>query len=262
MNKNISTISLAASPLEGEMTFIQSNVLNESIMKYIKEKTGSLFKSIKDIFKDKRKMLLIIILSSIWFILMLLKALNINFILIDILSFLTFSQGGVSSNAIPVIGGLIGKAIFTFFITSLMLSKKGKQNFKEKIKSFIEVLNFKNKEFIIFSLLGVGLSLIAYNFLSGGLISNSIIGIASIIMLLRSLYSKTGIIREKFYVILSNTKIITENADINLNRVEAGCILGFMLGILFSLIGPNFCYIIGSIILVTSIILRFTIKKI
>lgn len=250
MNKQIRNIFFMASPLEGEMTFMGTDILNNSIIGLIKNQILSLYNNIKGIFKNKRKKTLIIVMSSVWFFLIILKSLNINFIFLDIANYLTFS-----------FGGFIGKTIMAYFVTSLVLPNQEKFQLIKNSKSFIKEIKFKDKNFIVFSLMGIGLSLIGYNFLSGGIINNSVIGLVSIVMLLKTLNRKTGLIREGLSLVLSKTKLIKDNSSSKINMIIIGSIVGALIGILISLLGHNLCYIIGLIILVISIVLNFIIIK-
>lgn len=262
MNNDINIIFVAASPLKGEMT-LGTNILNNSILGYLKSKSINLYKNIKNVFKDKRKRLLIITISIIWLVLILIKSLNINFFLTDIINYLTFSTGGTGGGVITIIGGLIGKSILAYFISTLILQNKNNLNVINYIKNFIKTFNLKEKSFIIFSVIGIGLSLILYNFITGDAsMNNSVIGIVSILLLLKALYGKTGMMKETLHLFLNKTGIMKESESNNLNSVVTGCIIGFVLGIIISLIGKNLCYIIGFIVLIVGIVANFTMKKI
>lgn len=262
MDKSINVISIAASPLKGEMT-LGANILNDSLFGYLKDKGINLYKNIKNVFKDKRKRSLTIIISIIWLVLMIIRSLNINFFLIDIISYFTLSNSGLSGGIIPFIGGLIGKSVYVYFLSSLILQSKGDFRIVDHIKQFLKTFNLKDKSFFIFSSVGIGLSLIMYNFMTGnGSIDNSFIGIVSILLLLKTLYSKTGMMRETLHLLLNKVKIMKGAESNNLNSVVAGCIVGFMLGIAISPIGKNLSYIVGFSILIINIVVSIIIKNI
>jgi hypothetical protein len=82
---------------------------------------------------------------------------------VTIASFFTFAQGGMYAGLIGAAGGIIGKGIYAWFMNTLFFpGAKVKSKNEENIKNEKKI---KGKPGLF--LAGIGLALIAYNFLTG-----------------------------------------------------------------------------------------------
>jgi len=139
-----------------------------AILSPLKVIVGGL-KSIKAGFKaalkNKKKLIPAIILALTWILLTLLPALGINPLPVKILSFLTFSQGGMSNNIIKMFGGILGKTIFATFVFSIFGGGNPLNKFKGYFKSFTGTFKAKDKLKIPVMLVGIAFSMIAFNFI-------------------------------------------------------------------------------------------------
>ncbi|MDD4078050.1 MAG: hypothetical protein PHT03_08805, partial [Bacilli bacterium] len=114
------TLRSKAAAAAGEVAYSGISVLDVlSPVILIKESFGKLILSLKSIFKNKKRLILIGIIALLWIIFILLPVFGINPLPVKILSFLTFAQGGISMNPLRVIGGVIGKGVFAIFFLSL-----------------------------------------------------------------------------------------------------------------------------------------------
>lgn len=182
----------------------------------------------------------------VWFILSYLVANGNNSTTIYVLSILTFAQGGMYGGLIGAVGGVIGKGILAAGITKLF--SKRKKFPKEKV----------NGSNFVLVLMGLGIGLIVYNFLSGNAsLENALIGVVLFFVMVRKTKETKGF----WYSFLPTfSKKITKGT---VKSILTGGSLGLLAGVIISCIKiqANYLpYIIGAIIIVVSILLK-VIKK-
>ena len=98
----------------------------------------SIVKNFKSSVKSKRQLIPAIVLGVIWIILIFLRLLGANTVPVNFLSFLTFAQGGLSSNPVHVVGGLIGKGVFASLVLSFFV---GPNPMKSSINGLKHICN-------------------------------------------------------------------------------------------------------------------------
>lgn len=150
------------------------------------------FKNIKAGFqsamKDKKKLIPAIILALVWLIATLLPALGVNPFPIKVLSFLSFAQGGMSNNVSKILGGIIGKTVFATFVFALLRGGNPLNKIKGYFANFKETIKTKDTFKIPVMLLGISLSMIAFNFMVGAATPWSFMaGLATVSLSLRAL---------------------------------------------------------------------------
>jgi hypothetical protein len=214
--------------------------------------TASSFKAaisgIGTILKKPKILFTTLFISALQGALSYLKILMPSSFLVTIASFLTFAQGGMYAGLIGATGGIIGKGIYAWFMNTMFFSgsknkSKNKQNEKNEQKTKGRVALF---------LAGVGIALIAYNFLTGNAsIENSVIGITAIAACVRAIKRKNGFL---IGFICSFTKgRMSRNMAAG---VIKGMAFGFLAGVLSSLKFTGIiCYITGAIIFIIALIL-------
>lgn len=262
-----------AAPSSGQMVFTQNLGIGggfpESIapFKFLTSRALGLVRNIKGIVKDKKRLILLIVMSLVWLLLMILPMLGINTAQTRMLSFLTFAQGGTTGGALGILGGSIGKGIVAFFFTSLItpLFRKGKPfgGIASGFKTLIGTFNIKSVKEIPPLLLGAGLSLIAYNFMNANLtMQNSMIGLMAAFLSVKALSNKSGFLQGFIRSIMS--KISKDKVpDVSaIHRLIAGITAGFALCIPLTVINiPYITYLIGLALIIASVILIVAIKN-
>lgn len=273
--KSVTHNNLTASTRKGEMTLIlpaniEDNILpNDDLMpsKYILQSLKKLLRNMKSLIRDKKKRKPAIIITLIWTIIMIFNNLfDSNTIPFNIINFLTFSNGGTSGGLIGVVGGNIGKGVFAYFITTLIMPLiKGKKPFSFIKGGFIDAIKIVGNREIrtkAHAFLGIGLALILYNFMSSDAsLSNSMIGIASLIMSIRMLSRKTGFLRGLIISFIGKYSKNKNVESLSVNRIISGFALGFALSVILSTTGISFIgYLVGSIFLIVSFIIKIIFK--
>jgi hypothetical protein len=226
--------------------------------------SSGLIRGIKGIpkgIKNKKQLVLTIIMVLTWITLIVLPILKINPPAFKILSFLTCAQGGLKNGISGIIGGTIGKGIWAYFIFSLIMPiLSGKMPFAGVgggLKKLFASLAVKNKRMLTLLLLGISLALISYNFLAGeASLQNSMVGIAAFFVSVRALGSKTvflrgfvtSFVRKRSQVVLPDLNMI--------DRFMAGWALGFAFAVLLSATNSsNIAYFCGFLLLIVALIL-------
>lgn len=88
---------------------------------YLKAGFNAGLASLKQMFKSPKQLIPILVLGVFWLALSLLPALGINPLPVKLLSFLTFAQGGMYGGVLGALGGVLGKAVFAYFVSTLLL---------------------------------------------------------------------------------------------------------------------------------------------
>lgn len=231
-------------------------------LKYLSSVLIRGIKGIPKVFKNKKQLVLIILMALTWIALTVLPILKINPPAFKILSFLTCAQGGLKNGIPGIIGGTIGKGIWAYFIFTLIMPiLSGKMPFAGVgggLKTLFASLAIDNKRMLALLLLGMSLALISYNFLSGeASLQNSMVGIAAFFVSVRALSNKAGFLRE-FVTTFVRKRSKGVMPDFNMiNRFMAGWACGFALAVLLSL--TNFsiiAYLFGAVLLLVALILH------
>lgn len=200
------------------------------------------------IFKKPKILLTTLFISLVQVALSYLKILLPSSFLLSIASFFTFAQGGMYAGLLGAVGGVFGKGIYAWFINSLFIS--GSKNKVGNTENEKTEKNMKKKAGLF--LAGVGVALIAYNFLTGNAsLENSVIGITALAACLRAIKRKKGFL---IGLICSFTKgEMSRNTAVSPIK---GMVLGFLLGVISSLKFTGIiCYIAGTIIFILALIL-------
>jgi hypothetical protein len=199
------------------------------------------------------------IMALVWFLLTLLPALGINPVPVQLLSFLTFAQGGLTGGVPGFIGGLIGKGLIAYFVALILTGGISAGGIISSIKSFFTKFSGGNWTPASISplLLGGGMALFIYNFLAGtSTLMNCMVGIVAFLIAARTLMNKSGCIWNIFGSIFARHGKIDSAV---LTKLMAGWAAGFALGIILSIFGGYLCYLIGFILVVIGAILMIAV---
>ncbi|MBN2882085.1 MAG: zinc ribbon domain-containing protein, partial [Clostridia bacterium] len=206
MNSKLGAFSAAAVPGE----FSVGNVIPLSGLsvpgldqikgpfKYLGSSFIGIIKGIKGVFKNKKLLIPVIVLAVTWLVLNLLPALGVDGTPVRVLSFLTFAKGGTTGGALGIIGGLAGKSVFAYFITSMVIpifTRKKKEKSDNKsgasksgVSQFFSSLgeSFGNIALLPSLLSGCAVALLLYNFMTGdNSIQDAMAGIAALLLSIR-----------------------------------------------------------------------------
>ena len=216
----------------------------------------SFFSSIRSAFKDPKKLIPAIVLAVIWLVLNILQACGINPIPTQILSFLTFANGGMSGGFLGAVGGIIGKGLFAGAVGSiigLILNKSKNKTGKTSLFGSLKgALGFTGDALGAY-VLGAGLAVFLFLFISGGATRMAFMG-----GMAASYLAGRSVLTNGFLTRLLTS--FTSKGKTKASPIPAGIVkglsAGFALSSLLGLINISLIHIIlGSILVVGGIVL-------
>jgi len=254
-----------AMDIVGEVSFTQALPSPLSLLQVvnpIKHLLSGFLRIIKGFskaWKDKKKLIPAIILAVVWITLTLLPALGIDLSRVRWLNWLTFAQGGIRGGISGVVGGVIGKGILAYLLTSVFLSLINRHNpFKVYIngaKKFFSAFAIKNSHQTALLILGAGLSLIAFNFITWNASSmNNMAGIAAFLLAVRSMSGRYGFLKQLAASLITKKGCHVDMAAVN--RLMGGWAMGFAFGTALSFVKYAYVgYATGGAAIIVAIVL-------
>ena len=197
MKKEVTGNIKKASSEKGEMVFTKDfyNITGKNTKFSIKifySKFKNFLKNIRRLLTNKKQLIILVFLTVIWIVLTILKSLNVNNSIIEILNYSFLINLGLQGGIVQQVGGFISKGILSYFIFTFINSPK------KTFNNFINGLNklrrniFKKQDFKLTRLVfGISLAIILINFLDGQMnFKNSMIGIIIFILLIKNINKK------------------------------------------------------------------------
>ena len=256
IRRNVSASKVSGEVLLGESSLSMGNNIlsNLNPIKLIIQEASGYIRSIILSFKDTKKLVLSIVLAVVWIVLIVLRRLGINPFQVQLLSFLTFAQGGISDNVFGMLGGIVGKTLYAYLLASILMPIFRGQNPFKSIWSGIKgaFSRYKNiSSNIVLLLTGAGIAMIFYNFMAGvSTLSNSMAAVTGMLLSFRAVSSNGFVTR--FFNSLFNRK----GKTVDVKGIIAGMSAGFALSILLSAIPYAYtCYLLGVIMLITAFVM-------
>lgn len=219
-----------------------------------------------EIFKHPLKLLPTLVISVIWLVIGYLSSVMQLPTWAQVVSFLTFSEGGLFGGVIGAVGGIVGKVVMAVFINSLVLP------LFEKKPPFVGVAGGLKGMFTSFKtdaargvaplLSGVGFALLLYgfmNFSENGL--NSMIGVVSAVMLVQSIGNQGGFLFGLLFSIAGSLTKGKVPRYITITRLLTGMTLGFTLALGLIPLGFPWCLLTGIVFLVIGILLSLFLNR-
>ena len=207
---------------------------------------------------DIKRLLPVLGVSVIWILLLFLGRSNDSSVL-RLINFLTFARGGATGGLPGFVGGLLGKGLLVYLMTTLAMSLfAGKKTVTpDAIRALPRFYLVQDLAAASYVAAGVGIALIIYNFLSGDAsLQNSMAGITCLLLSLRALMRPMGSLRGLLHSVTSRLRSI-ENGGDKINNMVAGLTLGFTLSLPLSLITFSYVgYIAGMSVLVLAALIR------
>lgn len=222
--------------------------------------------SLRRLLKSPKQLIPLLALGVFWLILSVLAALGFDPWPVRLLSFLTFAQGGMYGGVWGALGGVIGKGVFACFVSTVLLPLfHGKHPFKGMrggLRGFVSGLAVKSAHAAALPVLGAGMALIAFNFLTGnaGMV-NSMAGIVGFVLAVKSLWSAGGFFWGLVLSLasqMSGGKVPTQQT---VSRLIAGYAAGSAAGTALSVFRVPFLpYALGALLLIAGLILKLAAR--
>ena len=218
--------------------------------------------SLRQLLKTPKRLIPMLVLGVLWLILSILPALGINPLPVRLLSFLTFAQGGMYGGVWGAAGGILGKAVFAYFVSALILPLfSGKNPFEgmgKGLKGFASGLAVRSVAAASQLMFGVGLALVVFNFLTGNASAvNGMAGVVGFVLALRALWAGGGFF---WSLLLSAAHALSRGKippQMTLGRVMSGYAAGSAAGVALSALRlPYLPYALGALLIITGVILK------
>lgn len=223
--------------------------------------------SVKAYLKEPQKMVPMLVLAGIWLVLSILPAIGFNPWPVKLLSFATFAQGGLYGGFLAMLGGIIGKALFAFFISALVVPLiRGKASLKglgSGLKRLLAGFSIQGIHMLPPLLTGIGISLVIFNFLSGNSrLVNSMPGLVFFVLAVRTLMHQGGFFWN-LLLIFANKLAKGKRPSITIvQRFVSGFATGGLAGVgLSALPWPYLPYLLGLTLIIASIVLGIAAKS-
>jgi hypothetical protein len=217
--------------------------------------------------KNPKQLIPVIILAVFWIGLGVLQALGIKPWPLKFLSFLTFAQGGLFGGFWGAVGGIVGKAIFAYFVSALLVpvftGKASKKAISEGFRRFTSGFKQFSLGIAAALLMGIGAALIVYNFLSGNsTLINSMPGLVGFVLALRTLIRQTGFLWNLLLMIAGKLSKGRLPATVTVHRFFSGFAAGGLAGVgLSALPWAYLPYLVGLVLVVVGIVLGVVSKS-
>lgn len=232
---------------------------NDSILNPLQVLTRgikSLYKNSKTVFKSKRRLIPALALALIWVLLIPLHLLGVNWVPVNILSFLTFAKGGLSPNLFHTIGGVIGKGVVAGLVLPFFTGQNPLQISVSGMKQVRNLIWSRRPTDMTALLSGTGAALIAYNFMAGQTsLEMSMAAVAGFVLSLRALGKQTGFLKSLVFSVVAKIRRDKRVDSDFVKRVVAGMSMGFALAIPLSTADISMAgYLVGGIVLIAGIL--------
>lgn len=220
----------------------------------------------KELLHHPVKLLPTVAIAFVWFVIAMLSSFWKPFPLpMQILSFLSYAEGGLFGGVLGAVGGIAGKVVMAVFINSLVLPLFEKKppfvGVAGGVKGMFSSITKDTAKGISPLLTGVGLALLLYTVMNiNQRWQNSMVGIVSLVLLLQAIGNKGGFLMG---LIFSAARSITKGkvpAFIDVTRFLSGMTIGFTLAVGLSLVGLHWCFWLAWIFLFWGIVLGVIVK--
>ncbi len=208
-----------------------------------------------------------LVLAGIWLVLSILPAIGFNPWPVKLLSFATFAQGGLYGGFLAMLGGIIGKALFAFLISALVvpliMGKSTMKGFGKGFKRFLTGFSVQGIHMLSPLLTGIGIALVVFNFLSGNSsLVNSMPGLVIFVLAVRTLVRQRGFFWNLLHISANKLSKGMRPASVTVHRFISGFATGGLAGVgLSSLPWPYFPYLLGLALAIVGIVLGIAAKS-
>ncbi len=214
-----------------------------------------------------------LVLSVLWLGLSLLSVWGFFPQSVRVLSFLTFAQGGMYGGIWGAVGGVVGKAVFAYFFGALVwplfVGHNPFRGLGRGVKALFSGFFVKSAVSATQLIVGIGLGLIVFNFLSGNAgKANSVIGIVGFLLALRALSADGSILRKGLSAVIAKFTHGAVPAAQALGRVISGYATGQAIGVALAAwsriqrpLTAYLPYIAGAVLLLLGLVIGIAAKK-
>lgn len=205
-----------------------------------------------NVLKHPKQLIPTLILGVVWMALSITASYVKLWLPFQVLSFLTFAQGGMYGGFFGAVGGIIGKVIVAAFlnvmIVPLFSGQKPFNSVGDGAKALLGNIKVNSMKALGPMLLAFGISFLIYSFLNiNQMGQNAIIGLVTAALLFRNIGRKGGFAWD-FLLTMSGAVTGKKMPSMQtINRILTGAAVGFTLAAALSLVGLHLCVWIGLV---------------
>lgn len=202
--------------------------------KYLCTHIKASVKGIGSVFKNARAVIALAIMAVIWILFSLLPLLGINPLPVQILSLLTFSQGGLYNGVHGALGGIAGKILFAYLAMPLLTGQNPFKGVPSGFKRIPAAFGKGVPPGLFF--IGFGIAPILYNFMAGSTSLMTIMAaFAAFLLCIRAMGAREGFL-SGFVSSVLDAYTRRGGASPYNESIIAGLAAGFLLSIPLSLL--------------------------
>lgn len=218
------------------------------------------------VLKHPKHLLPTLVLGVIWIVLGVMAAKAPLIMPLKVVSFLTFAQGGLYGGVVGAIGGIVGKIIIAGFLNAMIVplfeKKAPFSGVGGGFKALFGSLSFDGIRAVAPLLYGIGAALLLYSVMninqSG---HNAMVGIVSLVMLLKVLGNKGGFAWDFIQSMANSMWGIKAPSIATITRTLTGLTLGFTLAVGLSVGGLRWCSWMSLVFLALAIVCHLLGRK-
>ena len=202
------------------------------------------------VLKQPKQLIPTIVLGVLWIALSVAASMVKLWLPFEVLSFLTFAQGGMYGGIIGAVGGIVGKVVVATFLNDMIVplftGKKPFSSMGSGAKGMYSSLKMKSMAAVAPLLTAIGVALLLYSFMNiNQMRHNAMVGIVAILMLVKNLGTRGGFAWD-FLLSAAGAMSGRKMPDMQtINRILTGLVLGFTLAVTLSLTGLHWCVWVG-----------------
>ena len=213
-----------------------------------------------EIVKHPLKLLPTIVLGAIWIVLGWFSSKMKLSMPLEVVSFLTFTQGGLFGGVIGAVGGILGKVVVAAFLNAAILPLFEKKPPFSGIQGSMKINSASAMAPLFY---GLGIALLVYGFMnitqSG---KNAMVGLVSAVMLIQGIGNRGGFVWGLLLSIANSSSKGKVPQFASITRFLLGMSLGFTLSAGLSLAGLHWCFWLAIPMLIIGFIFSIFKKKV
>lgn len=220
-----------------------------------------------EIVKHPLKLLPTIVLGAIWIVLGWFTSKMKLSMPLEVVSFLTFTQGGLFGGVIGAVGGILGKVVVAAFLNAAILPLFDKKppfsGIHGSMRHIVDSMKLRSTSALAPLFYGLGVALLLYGFMnitqSG---KNAMVGLVSAVLLIQGIGNRGGFVWGFIFSLANSSTKGKVPQFASITRFLLGMSLGFTLSAGLSLAGLHWCFWLAIPMLIIGFIFSIFKKKV
>lgn len=219
-----------------------------------------------EIIKHPLRLLPTIVLGAIWVVLGWISTKVKLSMPLEVVSFLTFTQGGLFGGVIGAVGGILGKVVVAAFLNAAVLplfeKKPPFSGIQGSMRHIVGSMKMSSASALSPLFYGLGVALLLYGFMNitqEG--KNAMVGLVSAVLLIQGIGNRGGFVWGLLFSIANSSSKGKVPDFSSITRFLLGMSLGFALSAGLSLAGLHWCFWLAIPMLILGFLFGLMKKK-